>query len=108
MVCWPYTNDTLSLGESSPPEEPAHWMDSTKISANFHFKYSTGLSPPDLRSVSPPVAMWVPWQHAWNSSGLALSVFFMKLKAPKLARPPPAPPLAEPMVVLLLAPKLNE
>src|SRR5579872_6619100 len=95
------------MGASSPPEEPDQEMESTKTSLNFHFKYSNGL-PPALRSVRPPVAMWVPWQQFCIRTGLALSVFFMKLKGWKLALPPPAPPVAEPMVVLLAAPKLKE
>ena len=38
MATFAKANETLSVGVSSPPEDPLHWMDSTMTSVKSYFR----------------------------------------------------------------------
>src|SRR5688572_12755438 len=88
----------FSVTRSAPPLPP-EVIDETMHSFSFSFTYSTGSSPPALRTVSNASGMCVPLQHSLSSVGEDLSTYLVKDRSWTLTFPAP-PPL--PMCVLPL------
>ena len=74
------------------------------IISKLILKYSTGASPPDLRTVSRPESMWVPFAHFLIRSLDARSTYLVKLMSCTFTLPPP-PPVAMCVVPLLDIPQ---
>src|SRR6185312_12535918 len=107
MTTEPNAKETDSVGVSSPPAEPDHWMLSTYTSLKVYLINSTGFaSPPAFVSTQSAPSKCLPRQHWLNNEGLETSNFFMMLKL-LIETLPAAAPEPVPIVVGLLAPQLK-
>src|SRR5271157_2508181 len=101
---------TDSVGVSSPPEEPDHWIDSTITSVKTYLRKTAcpPLVPVALLISTVALGKCCPAQQAANNLADEVSVFFMMLKLETETLPPARPDVPELTVVGLEAPQENE
>src|SRR4051812_1719277 len=74
-------SDTDSVGVSSPPLDPDHWIDSTMMVSKSYWRNGDWpASPPALRMITDAFGKFLPVAQAWKRVVDALSDFFMMLK----------------------------